>query len=170
MNQPVTFPLIVWVDTAVCPGDHQLVLVTDGVTAYAYGNLTDSTEPSRDGMTVTVRCSQPWGPDSEPCDHRVDFDLTAERWITRYGDRHDLARYGTRLTVTVPPVGVPDVTEVDLSSAARYLTACEGAPGHALALGLWQSLTQLHRSAEALAYAKHAAETKGRITAHVPPM
>lgn len=74
--------LVAFRDIALCDrADHQVALVTDGRTAYAYGTGTQGADTGpvlRSSVILTTRCAQPTGPDGDPCDGLVTWALDTE--------------------------------------------------------------------------------------------
>lgn len=76
-------PLAVFVDIAECDAnDHPVQIITDGFTAYAFGEAAECPLVRDEGTVLTVSCNQP-RPDDDQCHGHVQFDLaTTGRWIT----------------------------------------------------------------------------------------
>lgn len=94
--------LVAFTDVAVCdryPG-HEVTIVSDGTTAYAWGQTTDAGTVLRDGVTLTAACRQPSGPrfmgeDADPCEGEVTWRLDAEgTWTGDAEVLETLAAYG----------------------------------------------------------------------------
>lgn len=105
MTTPLGARLVAFSDLAVCDTkyEHEVRLVTDGTTAYAYAvhhGATDCPLVTRDGATMTVQCGQNTGPgeDGEPCHGEATFRLDTEGAWTADPEALDLlAKYGERV-------------------------------------------------------------------------
>lgn len=94
--KPVLLPLVVFRDVAYCDTrhEHEITLISDGVTVYAHGDGTDCGPALRYDATLTVTCGQP-GRDDEPCDGQAEFNLDTEgTWTADPEARKLLAEYG----------------------------------------------------------------------------
>lgn len=98
-------PLTAYVALGYCDRqmEHEIRLVTDGQTGYAYGTCHGSTETrivGRDAAVIVVACEQ-WLNDADQCEGEAVFTLASNDWVT---DPEELAealdlitRYGVRI-------------------------------------------------------------------------
>ena len=177
-------PLVVYVNTSVCDGPHQhdVTLITDGRTAYTYGDDAEAGEVTRDGTTLTATCRQAgarpvpgYDDEPDPCDGQVSWDLSQPNtWLAKPDAINSLVGYGHKIDA-VTPEWLPDLgLELDLSEAADYVMAVTSDPHLSMsmqsaALAVWRLLTGASSDAQAIAYAAEVAKMAGPVRAHVTP-
>lgn len=98
-NSTLGARLVAFRDVALCDrADHEVAIVTDGHTAYAWGIGTQSTDAGtvvRVSVALSARCQQPTGHDGEPCDGLVTWTLdTAGCWGADADALATLAAFG----------------------------------------------------------------------------
>lgn len=101
--EAAALPLAVFSDVTHCDGPrgHELRIISDGTTAYAYGTehgAVDCDPVSRDGVTLIVDCGQPDRRDDTPCVGRAWFSIdTAGTWTADPTARRLLTQYGQQV-------------------------------------------------------------------------
>lgn len=80
-------PVAIFTDTALCDRhpQHEVTIVTDGRTAYTYGNY-EAGQVVRAGVVLTAACEQPSRGD-EPCEGEVTWRLDSPGgWVAATED------------------------------------------------------------------------------------
>lgn len=95
--------LVVMRETALCDRrQHEVHLVTDGATAYAWGDATDVDAVVRESAhRYEATCGQPGpgfrGEEGDPCEGRLEWDTSSDTCWTSDPDTVALLRFGNQL-------------------------------------------------------------------------